>query len=167
MENNGEIKAFDISKSKLPLISSGAERLGIDIIKAESHDGRIPIDGLLGWADRIICDVPCSGYGVIAKKPDIRYKDISAATALPEIQYGILCTAAQYLKKGGVMIYSTCTVLPEENLDNVKRFLGSHSDEFELVPIKAGGLEVPEGYVTLMPHIHGTDGFFICKLRRK
>lgn len=167
MENSGEIKAYDISKSKLPLISSGAQRLGIDIIKAESHDGRILIDELSGWADRIICDVPCSGYGVVAKKPDIRYKDISAAAALPEIQYSILCTAAQYLKKGGVMVYSTCTVLPEENLENVKRFLSAHSEDFELIPIKAGGLEAAEGYVTLMPHIHGTDGFFICKIRRK
>ena len=166
MENKGRILSFDISKSKLPLISSGAERLGIGIISADVRDGREPDEALFGTADRIICDVPCSGFGVVAKKPDIRYKDISDADRLPEIQHDILSNAAKYLKVGGTMIYSTCTVLPAENLENVKRFLDTHGDDFEIAPILAGNLNIPEGYITLLPHKHGTDGFFICRLRR-
>lgn len=166
MENTGKILSFDISKSKLPLISSGADRLGIDIISPEVSDGRVHRPELTECADRIICDVPCSGFGVVAKKPDIRYKDVSEASRLPEIQLDILTNAARYLKSGGTMIYSTCTVLPEENLGCVQKFLDTHRGEFELSPITAGNLIVPEGYITLLPHIHGTDGFFICKIRR-
>lgn len=163
MENKGELLAFDLSKSKLPLIASGAERLGIDIISADVRDGRDFISELEGSADRIICDVPCSGFGVVAKKPEIRYKDINSAAALPDIQYDILCNAARYLKKGGVMVYSTCTILPEENEENIKRFLSSHP-EFSACPFNVGGLSAESGMITLFPHIHGTDGFFICKL---
>ncbi len=166
MNNEGKILAYDLSKSKLPLISSGAQRLGINIITPEVHDGRQLIDGLCEKADRIICDVPCSGFGVTAKKPDIRYKDIRDAEALPAIQYDILCTASKYLKKGGIMIYSTCTILPEENEKNVMKFLSEHK-EFEFVPFCVGPLECNEGYVTLLPHVHHTDGFFVSKLRRK
>ena len=166
MANDGEILAFDLSKSKLPLISSGAKRLGIDIIKAEAHDGRDFIPSLEEWADRIICDVPCSGFGVIAKKPEIRYKDINASSALPEIQYGIICNAARYLKKGGVMVYSTCTIFPEENEKIIARFLSEYPD-FEALPLNVGGLSEDSGMITLLPHVHGTDGFFICKLTRK
>ena len=166
MENKGELFAFDLSKSKLPLISSGAERLGISIIKAEAHDGRDFIPVLENSADRIICDVPCSGFGVVAKKPEIRYKDISAAAALPDIQYGILCTAARYLKKGGVLVYSTCTILPEENELCVRRFLDTHS-EFSTMPIIVGDLHSESGMITLLPHVHSTDGFFICKLTKR
>ena len=165
MENRGEILSFDISKSKLPLISSGAERLGINIIKSELHDGRDLIVRLENSADRIICDVPCSGFGVISKKPEIRYKNIADTSALPGIQYDILCTASKYLKSGGFLVYSTCTVLPEENEDNIRRFLLEHKD-FKAVPFSVGELSAPEGMLTLMPHIHGTDGFFICKLTK-
>ena len=166
MENEGKIFAFDISTSKLPLISSGADRLGISIISATVHDGRDPMPEFYGSADRIICDVPCSGFGVVAKKPDIRYKDISAAEALPKIQYDILSTAKKYLKVGGEMIYSTCTILPEENEYNVKKFIEENGD-FELVPFKVGELDCPDGYITLLPHVHQTDGFFVAKLKRK
>ena len=166
MKNEGEILAFDLSKSKLPLISSGADRLGIDIIKAQAHDGRDFIPSLEEWADRIVCDVPCSGFGVIAKKPEIRYKDINASSALPEIQYGIICNAARYLKKGGIMVYSTCTIFPEENENIIARFLCEHPD-FEALPLKVGSLSAENGMITLLPHLHGTDGFFICKLTRR
>ena len=166
MENEGELFAFDLSKSKLPLISSGAERLGINIIKAEAHDGRDFIPVLENSADRIICDVPCSGFGVVAKKPEIRYKDISAAAALPDIQYDILCNAARYLKKGGVLVYSTCTILPEENELCVRRFLDTHS-EFSTMPIIVEDLHSESGMITLLPHVHSTDGFFICKLTKR
>lgn len=166
MENEGELLAYDLSKSKLPLISSGADRLGISMIRAEVMDGRRFIQELEGSADRIICDVPCSGFGVVAKKPEIRYKDIKSAAALPDIQYDILCNAARYLKKDGVMVYSTCTILPEENEENIERFLASHGD-FEAVPFKIGELSADSGMITLLPHVNGTDGFFICKLTRR
>jgi 16S rRNA (cytosine967-C5)-methyltransferase len=165
MKNRGEILAFDISKSKLPLISSGAERLGINIIKTDLHDGRELIHELENSADRIICDVPCSGFGVISKKPEIRYKNISDTLALPSIQYDILCTASKYLKKGGYLVYSTCTILPEENQNNIKKFLLEHQ-EFKTVPFSVGKFSAPDGMITLMPHIHGTDGFFVCKLTK-
>ena len=165
MKNSGEIFAFDISKSKLPLISSGAERLGISIIKTELHDGRSFIPELENSADRIICDVPCSGFGVIAKKPEIRYKNIADTLALPSIQYDILCTASKYLKKGGYLVYSTCTILPEENQNNIEKFLLEHQD-FKAVPFSVGDFLAPAGMITLMPHIHGTDGFFVCKLTK-
>ena len=166
MENSGELFAYDLSKSKLPLIASGATRLGISIIRSEAIDGRSFIPELESSADRIICDVPCSGFGVVAKKPEIRYKDIKSAAALPDIQYDILCNAARYLKKGGVMVYSTCTILPEENEKNIEKFLASHED-FEAVPFKVGELCAESGMITLFPHVHGTDGFFICKLTRR
>lgn len=166
MENEGELFAYDLSKSKLPLISSGAARLGISIIRSEAMDGRSFIPELENSADRIICDVPCSGFGVVAKKPEIRYKDIKSAATLPDIQYDILCNAARYLKKGGVMVYSTCTILPEENEKNIARFLASH-EEFEAAPFKVGELSADSGMITLFPHVHGTDGFFICKLTRR
>ena len=166
MENTGELFAYDLSKSKLPLIASGAARLGISMIRSAVCDGRSFIPELEASADRIICDVPCSGFGVVAKKPEIRYKDIKSAVALPSIQYDILCNAARYLKKGGIMVYSTCTILPEENEKNIERFLESHKD-FEAVPFKVGELVAESGMITLFPHIHGTDGFFICKLTRR
>ena len=166
MENKGEILAFDLSKSKLPLIASGAERLGISIIKSDVHDGRDFIPELEGTADRIICDVPCSGFGVVAKKPEIRYKDLAAAAALPDIQYSILCTAARYLKDGGTLVYSTCTILPEENEKIIERFLLEHSD-FSTLPLNIGSISSENGMITLLPHIHGTDGFFVCKLTKR
>ena len=85
---------------------------------------------------------------------------------MPDIQYDILCNAARYLKKGGVMVYSTCTLLPEENENNIARFLASH-EEFEAVPFKVGEISADSGMITLFPHVHGTDGFFICKLTRR
>lgn len=166
MHNEGKILAYDLSKSKLPLIQSGAERLSINIISSDVHDGRDFMPEYEGKMDRIICDVPCSGFGVVAKKPDIRYKDISAASALPTIQYDILCTAAKYLKVGGTLVYSTCTILPEENEENVNRFLSDH-EEFELVPFSSGALDCPRGMITLLPHVHSTDGFFVAKLKKR
>ena len=103
---------------------------------------------------------------MVAKKPEIRYKDLSSADALPEIQYDILCTAARYLKKGGIMVYSTCTILPEENELNIERFLSEHKD-FGTLPFTVGDISADNGMLTLLPHIHDTDGFFICKLTRR
>ena len=165
MENEGTILAFDIHENKLSLVTKGAERLGISIISTRAHDARKPIEELVGTADKIICDVPCSGFGVIGKKPEIRYKDPSESARLPEIQYDILENVSIYLKMGGTLVYSTCTILPEENENNVEKFLENHKN-FELTPFRVGELEVNGGMITLLPHIHHTDGFFIAKLTR-
>ena len=165
MQNKGKILAFDIHENKLSLVEKGAERLGIDIIETQAHDARKPIEELIGKADKIICDVPCSGFGVISKKPEIRYKDPKESARLPEIQYDILENVSNYLKIGGTLVYSTCTILPEENENNVEKFLENHKN-FELVPFSVGELEVEEGMITLLPHRHHTDGFFIAKLKR-
>jgi len=165
MENEGEILAFDIHENKLSLVQKGAERLGISIISTRAHDARKPIEELFGTADKIICDVPCSGFGVIGKKPEIRYKDPKESEKLPQIQYDILENVANYLKIGGTLVYSTCTILPDENEENIERFLENHKS-FELVPFSVGELEVSSGMITLLPHTHHTDGFFIAKLKR-
>lgn len=166
MENEGEILSFDLHERKLSLILSGAERLGIDIIKVAEQDGRKPLSEHFGTADRVICDVPCSGFGVLAKKPELRYKDPADSAALPDIQLDILKNACQYVKDGGILLYSTCTVFPEENFQNVERFLKIHP-EFELTPFSVGDLNAKDGYITLLPHEHGTDGFFIAKLTKR
>lgn len=166
MKNEGEIFSFDLHKSKLSLITGGAERLGIDIISASERDGRKPDESLFGNADRVLCDVPCSGLGVVAKKPEIRYKSLSDFERLPEIQYAILSASANYVRIGGTLVYSTCTVLPEENGDNVERFLAEHA-EFEAVDFSVGGRHSENGMLSLSPDTDGTDGFFIAKMRRR
>ncbi len=163
MKNRGKILSFDLHENKLSLIRDGAKRLGIDIITAEAHDGRDFIEELFESADRVLCDVPCSGFGVLAKKPELRYKDPQESERLPQIQQDILENACRYVKKGGVLLYSTCTLLPEENEENISRFLENHS-EFSLCPWSVGEIDATNGYITLYPHIHGSDGFFIAKL---
>ena len=165
MEGEGRILSFDLHENKLSLIKDSARRLGIDIIEVSARDGRDYDPKLAEIADRIICDVPCSGYGVMGKKPEIRYKPTTESAALPDIQYAILENACRYLKRGGVMVYSTCTLLPEENQMNVKRFLESHPD-FSLEGFSVGELCAPDGMLTLTPDCHGTDGFFVAKLKR-
>ena len=160
------MRSFDLHAKKLPLIVSGAERLGIDIISVSEGDGRNFIPELEDAADRVLCDVPCSGFGVLAKKPELRYKDPEESAALPDIQLAILENACRYVKSGGTLVYSTCTVFPEENENNINRFLERH-DDFKLVPCSAGALELPCGYITLLPDTHPTDGFFIAKLKKK
>lgn len=165
MDGNGKIFSFDLHKSKLSLVENGASRLGINIINAAVRDGRDPDTVLFGKADRVLCDVPCSGLGVISKKPEIRYKDMNDISRLPEIQYSILDSSANYVKRGGYLVYSTCTVLPEENELNVERFLREHSD-FEAVDFSAGGKNSVGGMMSLSPDTDRCDGFFIAKMRR-
>ena len=165
MQNEGRILACDLHQSKLSLIQTGAERLGISIIEVRERDARAHDPALRGQADRVLCDVPCSGFGVLGKKPEIRYKDLSDAAALPDIQYAILENCCTYVKDGGVLVYSTCTIFPEENEQNVQKFLASHP-EFALEAFSVGGIGAESGMLTLTPDMHGTDGFFIAKLRK-
>ena len=117
--------------------------------------------------DLVIADVPCSGLGIIRKKPDIRYKDPKELAELPAIQSAILDNAAAYVRPGGVLVYSTCTVLPEENEGVTTAFLDTHPD-FEMEPFSLpqpiGGCC---GQLTLWPQRYGTDGFYICRMRKK
>ncbi len=166
MKNAGVVLSYDLHEKKLPLIESGARRLGITIITPSVRDGRNFLPEMEGKADRVLCDVPCSGFGVLGKKPELRYKDPAASSALPDIQLAILENACRYVKNGGTLVYSTCTILPEENEGNVERFLTSHPD-FSLVPFSVGGIAANKGYLTLLPDQAPTDGFFIAKLTRK
>lgn len=165
MQNQGHILAYDLHQSKLSLIGKGAERLGISIIEARERDARAYDPDLCEISDRVLCDVPCSGFGVLGKKPEIRYKDLSDAAALPDIQYAIVNNCARYVKPGGVLIYSTCTLFPEENELNVARFLDLHP-EFVPEDFCVGDIASEHGMLTLTPDVHGTDGFFIAKLKK-
>ena len=164
MKNEGRVISFDLHENKIDLIKKGAERLGISIISASAHDAASPVEELKGLSDRVLCDAPCSGLGVMSKKPDIKYKDVSEIDRLPEVQYRILCGAAEYVRPGGTLVYSTCTVNPDENEAVVGRFLDGRP-EFSLTPFSAGGLS-SDGMLTLFPHEYNTDGFFIAKMTR-
>lgn len=165
MENRGRLYSFDIHENKLSLIRKGAKKLGIEIICASKRDAREPDSALFEKADRVLCDAPCSGLGVIGKKPDIKYKDLSAVDKLPAIQYDVLCGASKYVRAGGVLVYSTCTINPEENFGVCRKFL-EKNPEFILEPFTWAKGEC-DGSLTLLPHRDGTDGFYICKMRRK
>ena len=167
MENEGSILSCDLHENKLKRIREGAQRLGITCIETAAVDGRAFREEWAGRFDVVICDVPCSGLGIIRKKPDIRYKPLDAIERLPEVQRAILETVSRYVKPGGALLYSTCTVRKEENEAVVLPFLQAHP-EFSLEPFPVpDGLDLPnEGYAALLPHKHAADGFFICKLRK-
>ncbi len=168
MQNRGSITSCDIHPHKLQLIERGAARLGISILQTRLQDASKPVPEWENAMDAVLADVPCSGLGVIRKKPDIRYKNLAQTERLPEIQLAILRQQAHYVKPGGVLLYSTCTILKRENEDVVQAFLRDDpqfSAETVHFPQNSG---IPDGAMTtLLPCTHGTDGFFICKLRRK
>lgn len=167
MENSGQIHAGDIHEKKLRLIKSGAERLGITIIETQPRDGREVNEALADACDVVLCDVPCSGFGVMRKKPEIRYKDPAELERLPEIQLGILKASARCVKPGGTLLYSTCTLLKRENEDVVSAFL-NENDDFSLAAFELPApLGKADGMATLLPDAGNTDGFFICKMVRK
>lgn len=167
MENRGRIISCDIHEKKLRLIEENAKRLGITIIESLAMDARIPYEGLKRGADLVIADVPCSGLGVIRRKPEIRRKPKEELERLPEIQLAILEGLAPCVKSGGVLLYSTCTILARENRGTVDAFLRTHP-EFSLEAFHLPSIgSVPEGYITMWPHLHDTDGFFVCKMRKE
>ena len=162
----GSVTSFDLHESKLSLIDDGAKRLGLSNVTADVCDAVYPREELFGLFDKVICDVPCSGLGVLAKKPDIRHRDNQSLQNLPELQYSILESSARYLKDEGTIVYSTCTINPDENERVVERFLSAHS-EFRAVDFSIGDISSKNGMLTLLPHVHGTDGFFIAKIRKE
>ena len=167
MKDRGEIVACDLHPHKMALIRKGAARLGISCLSEQVMDARSFESKWEKAFDLVIADVPCSGLGVIRKKPEIRYRDPEPLESLPAIQKDILSNLSRYVRQGGSLLYSTCTLLKRENEDAVEDFLSTHT-EYSLEPfILPGPAGKTEGMVTLWPHRHGTDGFFIAKLRRK
>jgi len=167
MENRGRLVSCDLYPHKVDQLEENRARYGADIMQPALLDASRPHPPFLGAFDRVLCDAPCSGMGIIRKKPDIRYKNREEVLSMPELQAPILENAASYLKPGGILVYSTCSVMKQENQEQVQKFLRNHPD-FELMPFELPVVgKVDEGMITLWPHIHGTDGFFIAKLAKK
>lgn len=170
MDNRGVVISNDLYEHRTKLINFGAKRLGINIIKTMCADASMPLAIEPEFCDRVLCDAPCSGLGIISKKPEIKYKREEDIKELPDIQLKILTNAAKYLKKGGYLVYSTCTLNPCENEDVTNKFISENKD-FEYIDLNA---YLPEniksdnkGYITLLPHVHRIEGFFIALLKKK
>jgi len=165
MNNKGKILACDLHKNKLSLIEKGAKNLSLDIIETREQNGKVYCEELDSAFDTVLCDVPCSGLGVIWKKPDIKYKKEESVTGLPTVQRQILENCSKYVKAGGELTYSTCTLNKAENEDVVSDFLSSHSN-FCPVDFTVGDISSVNGTYTFLPHKTGSDGFFVAKMRR-
>lgn len=165
MGNSGRLIAFDLHENRVRLIQKGARRLKLDIITAAANDAK-RFNPELPKADRVLCDVPCSGLGVIRRKPEIKYKDLSEFEKLPSVQYEILDTSSGYVKPGGVLVYSTCTLSRAENDEIAARFLSEHG-EFEAAPLWDDmGRFDGDTSLTILPQYFNSDGFYIAKFVR-
>lgn len=168
MAGQGRITSCDVYEHKTALIAAGAQRLGISNITAKKQDATQFVPQWENKMDAVICDVPCSGYGIIRKKPDIRYKNIREMEKLPDLQLQILENQARYVRPGGVLIYSTCTLVYRENEGVVDEFLKNHPDYLlEPLPLPAPFPKNETGMLALVPGEFDTDGFFIARLRRR
>lgn len=167
MNNTGEIYSCDIHAHRVELIKSGAERLGIKNIIPTVNDATVFNEKFLN-ADCVLCDVPCSGLGIIGKKPEIKYKSLDDIKELIPIQKEILSVASKYVKKGGTLIYSTCSINPNENRKVCDWFLKENDDFYSVKVSPETERCIDEGdYLTLLPHINNCDGFFIAKFIKK
>ena len=168
MDGEGAITSCDVHDHKIGLIQKGAERLGIEIITSRLQDAARFVPQWEGQMDAVIADVPCSGYGIIRKKPDIRYKDPDTMNDLPGLQLQILQNQSRYVRPGGVLMYSTCTLVRKENEGVVEKFLKANPDfSLEKLTLPENFPENTTGMLTLVPGEYDTDGFFISRLRRK
>ncbi|MBR5524998.1 MAG: 16S rRNA (cytosine(967)-C(5))-methyltransferase RsmB [Clostridia bacterium] len=172
MDNTGLVVAGDIHDHKCRALTQRVRRYGFDCIEVRRWDAAaVPEEQLIGTFDRVLCDVPCSGMGVIRRKPEIRYKQPAEFEELSALQLRILSQGARLVRPGGVLQYSTCTLRPEENSAVTAAFLAAHP-EFEprLLPItpcfEAAGLPASHE-ITLFPHIHGSDGFYVAGFVKK
>ncbi len=154
MQNEGSLSAYDLHAHRANLIKKGAKRLGLSNIETGVADATV-FNEKLGAFSKILCDVPCSGLGVIRHKPEIKYLAKAQADALPAVQKEILNTACKYLQAGGTMVYSTCTLRKVENSDVVQAFLAEHKD-FSI-----------QKEQTIFPSDYGSDGFYICVLKKE
>ena len=166
MECKGKVLSFDLHPHRADLIRKSAEKMGVTNLETAAADSTVLNESLRNSADAIICDVPCSGIGIIRKKPDIRYKKQEDADGLPKIQLQILLNALDYLKPGGRVVYSTCTVLEEENQCVLREALAIRKD-CELEEFVLPGIGQVNGAITLWPQTHGTDGFFLARIKKK
>lgn len=166
MKNQGEIISCDIHPHKIKLLQAGAARLELTEMEAQLQSAAQRREDWVEGFDTVLVDVPCSGLGIIRKKPDIRYKDPKPLDGLPQVQRGILDNCGAYVRPGGVMIYATCTLRARENEDVVTWFLARHP-EFQLEGFELPHLGYQNGMMTFWPHIHHTDGFFVARLRKK
>lgn len=166
MKNTGELYSCDIHAHRVELIENGAKRLGVTNIKPTKNDALV-LNNAFENSDCVLCDVPCSGLGIIGKKPEIKYKSLDDTKELIPIQKQILKTSAEYVKKGGTLIYSTCSLNPNENRKVCDWFL-KENPSFESVKVAPDIKRcIDEGdYLTLTPHINNCDGFFIAKFVR-
>jgi 16S rRNA (cytosine967-C5)-methyltransferase len=170
MDNTGSIHAFDLHENKLKLIEENIQRLGITNVVCSKLDASKYTEKLISAGDRVLIDVPCSGIGIIRKKPEIKWtKDIEGTSSLIDIQRKIMLNAAKYTKAGGKLIYSTCTLNKDENEENIKWFLKKNPQYF-VEPLFFGKFENviyhKEGYVTILPN-ENMDGFFIAKMKKR
>ena len=163
---SGSVTSCDPNVSRLKLIQDGAKRLGLSNITTVQNSGEIYNDKLKKY-DVIICDVPCSGIGIIPKKPDLRYKSMTEVDNLAQLQYDILTTASKYLKANGTIVYSTCTINKQENEQVVDRFLKENINfklEKQHCPVE--NVINSDEKVTFLSHLTGFDGFFVAVLRK-
>lgn len=155
MNNSGKIIAMDIYRRKLDIVDKEARRLGITNVETRSWDGTRVDSTLVDKADRVIVDAPCSGLGVLRRKPEIKYRELTEEQdLLPKKQMAILSASAKYVKPGGTLLYSTCTINPYENQRVIAGFLKKHP------------FFKKEEMLQLMPHVNGTDGFFLCVMKK-
>ena len=168
MDGKGKIRSCDIHRHKTTLIQKGADRLQLHNVLVREQNATENHPAWFEKMDVVIADVPCSGYGIIRKKPDIRFKNPADMERLPDLQLEILYKQADYVKPGGVLLYSTCTLVRRENEDVVEAFL-AHRPDFYLEPMELPNVfpKNTTGMLTLVPGEYDTDGFFICRMRRK
>lgn len=168
MENTGHLISQDIFDHKIKLMNIYAERLGLKNMEAKLGDALVLNEDYIGKFDYVLCDVPCSGMGIVRRKPEIKYKKEEEVENLPDLQYQILENASSYLKEGGILIYSTCTIFKQENTDVVDRFLNNHKDFDldDLGPIKEFLGIGDKGLVKILPDRYEMDGFFICRMKK-
>ena len=165
MANRGKIHSFDLYDGRVSMIREGAARMGLSIVEADLHDAT-QYDPSIPLADKVLCDVVCSGLGVIRRKPEIKYKEMKNLEQLPLLQSHILQNASKYVKKGGTLIYSTCTLSRDENEGVVEKFLAENPDFAPaVIPISVNGIE-DKCMRTFLPSVTGGDGFFAATLRR-
>ncbi len=166
MENTGELLSCDLYDHKIKLMEQGATRLGFSCMKPTLRDANS--SEAIGEFDRILCDLPCSGLGVLGRKPEIRYKIVTSLDNFPAMQYGMLCNSLNSLKAGGVLVFSTCTLNPKENEENLARLLAEHEtlEPYPILPELQRVLGEEPHYINLLPQVHGTDGFFVGAVRK-
>lgn len=173
MKNEGTVIARDVHEHKIKLIENAARRLDLNIIKTEVFDASEIDNNYIERADRVLVDAPCTGLGIIRRKPDIKWaRNAGDKNEITSLQFRILSASAKYVKPGGVLVYSTCTIEPEENEYMIKRFMESNPefDAADIAPQLPDKLMKPDahkGYIQLFPNVDEVDGFFIAKLVKR